>query len=73
MPSGVFDGILFAKDEPQIWIDDGNFHVAYTVGGIHVEFVLPPRTYLSALRLANEVAAKWQVGQLDNVRNIGAH
>lgn len=65
------DGVFWVAKAPVIEFREGNFHVCYKIGKrTSFEVVLSPSNYLKALRIANEAAAKWQVGDLDKVKAI---
>jgi hypothetical protein len=71
MPARDLDAVFFVSDCPEIAFRDGLFHIGYDIGkNARFEVVLSPSTYLKALRCANELAAKWQVEQLDKVAAI---
>jgi hypothetical protein len=56
MPARSLDAVFFSDQIPDMFIKDGMFHIAYTVGTVHAEFVLPPRVFLAGLVKCNEVA-----------------
>jgi hypothetical protein len=57
------DAIFFVPDGPDIFFQDGLFHVCYKLGReVQFEVVLTPNVYLKALRRANRVAAEFTSG-----------
>lgn len=47
MAARDLDAVFFVKDMPDIWFDDGHFHVAYDVGKrSRFEFVFSPNNFL---------------------------
>jgi hypothetical protein len=56
------DAVFFCEEPPEIEYRSGNFHVVQTIGQYRFERVIPPHTFLKALRRANAAVRAWQGG-----------
>jgi hypothetical protein len=57
------DAIFFVPEGPDIFLQDGLFHICYKLGrDVQFEVVLTPNVYLKALRQGNRVAAEFTSG-----------
>lgn len=73
MPNDL-DAIFYIQKPPTVSFSDGMFRVCFDIGKrASFELVMSPNTFLKMRKISGEVAAKWQVGDLDKVAKIGRH
>lgn len=60
MPIGLSNACFYVATEPVIEVSEGMFHVCYSHGDWRLQVCMPPRTFLKALRRANEAAGDFE-------------
>ena len=69
-----FDCIFFVKKPPTVTLNEGMFHICFTVGKeTGVELVMSPHNFLKMRRISAKVVAEFHAAEAGKVETIRKH
>jgi hypothetical protein len=71
MPIESLDATFYVAKAPTVEFRDGLFHICYDMGKrATFEIVMPPKAFLKARMLGNEVIAQWRLDDLPDDKKV---